>query len=133
MTVRVEMAEGWLPWLHDAERQFFETRLGPDVTDDAHRYCPVDTGRLDASLGFQVLVDEGDGLPTLEVGSYPDDEGPVEYAPAVEGGFHGEEVVREHLSHSRLGKEFTVREHIRHANTPEQPYLRPALYQERYR
>jgi len=133
MAVRVEMEEGWIARLHEAEAAFFEAQLGPDIRDDARRYCPVDTGRLMNSLDFQVVTDEGDGLPTLEVGSFPDADGDVEYAAAVELGFHGEEVVREHLSHSRLGTEFTVREHTRHANVPEQPYLRPALYQERYR
>jgi len=131
MSARVEMTDGWLDWLHEQESDFFDVQLGPDILADAKRYVPVDTGRLQRSLDYQV-ADEGDG-PTLEVGSYPDDEGDVEYAAAVEMGFHGEEVVREHLSHSRLGREFTVREHTRHGNTPEQPYLRPALYQERYR
>lgn len=30
--------------------QFAEQRLGPDVADDARRYCPVDTGALKASI-----------------------------------------------------------------------------------
>lgn len=133
MSARVEMAEGWIVELHRAEAAFLAAQLGPDILDDARRYVPVDTGRLQASLDFDVAVDEGDGLPELHVGSYPDADGPVPYALAVEFGFHGEEVVREHAAHSRKGREFTVREHTRHANQPEQQYLRPALYQERYR
>lgn len=133
MAVRIEMEEGWIVALHKAETQFFDVQLGPDIHDDADRYCPVDTGRLQRSLDHQVIEDEGDGLPELQVGSFPDEEGDVEYAAAVEMGFHGPEIVRAHMRRSRNGGEHPVREHVRHANTPEQPYLRPALYQERYR
>lgn len=133
MTVRIEMEDGWIAGLHRAEAQFFEAQLGPDILDDMRRYCPVDTGRLVGSLDAQVVVDEGDGLPTLEVGSFPDDDGDVEYAAAVELGFYGPELVRAHMRRSPKGVEHVVREHIRQGHTPEQPYQRPALYQERYR
>lgn len=132
MSVRFEMEEGWIAHLRAAETEFFDAQLGPDITEDARRYCPVDTGRLEASLDHQVIEDEGDGLPELQVGSFPDAEGPVEYAAAVDRGFDGEEIVREQLRRSKNGVEHTVREHTRHANTPAQPYLTPALYQERY-
>jgi hypothetical protein len=131
MSVRVELVDGWQGKLHEAEFVFFDAQLGPDITDDARRYVPVDTRRLQASLDHTVVGGGQDG-PVLQVGSFPDEEGPVEYAAAVELGFHGPEVVREHMRRSKNGVEHTVREHIRHANTPEQPYLRPALYQERY-
>lgn len=131
--VRIEMEDGWIVALHRAEAEFFDVQLGPDITDDARRYCPIDTGRLVGSLAHQVLVDERDGLPELQVGSFPDDDGPVEYAAAVELGFHGLETVRAHMRRSKNGVEHQVREHVRHANTPAQPYLRPSLYQERYR
>lgn len=131
MGVRFEMEEGWIVHLHAAEGEFFDRQLGPDIIDDARRYCPVDTARLVNSLDHQVVEDEGDGMPELQVGSFPDEEGPVDYAAAVDRGFHGEELVREHLRRSKNGVEHTVREHIRHANTPAQPYLTPALYQER--
>lgn len=132
MSVRIEMEPDWLGQIREAEFVFLDVQLGPDITDDAKRYVPVDTGRLQASLDHQVLGG-GQDVPELQVGSFPDEDGDVEYAAAVEMGFHGEEVVREHLSHSGLGREYTVREHTRHGNMPEQQYLRPALYQERYR
>lgn len=131
MSVRIEMEEGWLGAVREAEFVFLDTRLGPDITEDARRFCPVDTGRLEASLDHQV-TGGGAEVPVLEVGSFPDDEGPVKYADAVEGGFHGEEIVREHMRRSPKGREHVVREHTRRGNTPAQPYLRPALYQERY-
>jgi hypothetical protein len=129
--VEIQMAEGWEAGLREAEFVFFDTQLGPDITEDAKRFCPVDTGRLEASLDHQV-TGGGQDVPVLEVGSFPDAEGDVDYAPAVEGGFHGEEVVRAHMRRSKNGGVHPVREHTRHANTPAQPYLRPALYQERY-
>lgn len=104
--------------------ELFKDHLGPAILGDAQRFVPVDTGRLLKSLDAQVR-DDGQ-LPVLEVGSFPDDGGEVAYAAATELGFHGEETVS---AHTRLGR--PVREHTRHANTPEQPYLRPALYQER--
>jgi hypothetical protein len=131
MSVRIEMAPDWLAHLREAEQVFLEDRLGPDILDDARRYVPVDTGRLQASLDYTVDGGAG-GVPELQVGSFPDADGAVPYALAVEFGFHGEEVVRAHMRRSRSGGEHPVREHTRHGNTPEQPYLRPALYQERY-
>jgi hypothetical protein len=125
---RVEMAGGWSQVL-DAEvglglKELFKDHLGPEILGDAQRFVPVDTGRLLKSLDAQVRDDSR--LPVLEVGSFPDGEGEVAYAAATELGFHGEETVR---AHTRNGH--PVREHTRHANTPEQSYLRPSLYQER--
>lgn len=130
-TVRVEMEDGWEGRLREAEWVFFDTVLGPDMVADAQRYVPIDTSRLHDSLDHTVEGD-ADGVPELHVGSFPDDEGDVEYAAAVELGFHGPEVVQEHQRRTPSGGTTTVRGHIRHANQPEEPYLRPALYQERY-
>lgn len=131
---RVEMASDWTQRL-DAElkeglHNLFGGRLGPAILSDAQRTVPVDTGRLLKSLDAQIRDDER--LPVLEVGSFPDDQGDVAYAAAVELGFHGDEQVRAHTrTDPRTGREQNVRAHTRHANVPEQPYLRPALYQER--
>jgi len=129
--VEVKMADGWQGHVREAEWVFFDTRLGPDMTADMHRAVPKLSGRLDASIDHQVVSGD-DGRPQLQAGSFEDDEGPVEYDLAVEFGFNGPELVREHTSHSRTGTEFTVREHVRQANTPEQPWMRPALYRTRY-
>ena len=126
---RVEMVSGWEPEVRAGVVEMFDTRLGPAIRDDAAHYAPVDTGRLEGSIDHQV-IDEGQQVE-LQVGAFPDAEGEIEYAAAVEMGFHGFEVVREHMRRSPNGGSHLVREHARHANTPEQPYLRPALYQER--
>lgn len=130
-STRVEMEDGWQGWLREAEFVFFDVQLGPDVTDDAKRYCPVDKGRLVNSLDHQVLGG-GQDVPELQVGSFPDEDGPVEYAAVVDRGFEGPEIVREHLRRSKKGVEHVVHEHVRHAKQPAQPYLSTALYQERY-
>lgn len=125
---RVEMASGWTHQLNAEVAKglddLFENHFGPAILNDAQHYVPVDTGRLLGSLDAQVRHDER--LPVLEVGSFPDGDGDVDYAAAVELGFNGIESVR---AHTRNGH--PVRAHERHADTPEQPYLRPALYQER--
>lgn len=129
MSARVELTSGWEDQVRAAVVEMFDARLGPAIRDDAKRFAPVDTGRLEASIDHQVIADGA--LVELQVGAFPDDEGDIDYAAAVEMGFHGMEVVREHMRRSPNGGEHLVREHERHANTPEQPYLRPALYQER--
>lgn len=126
-TSRLDLDDGWIQSLHALEREFFTDRLGPDILADAKAGCPIDTGRLVDSLGYQVIDDERDGKPELEVGSYPDEEGDVEYGPAVEFGFNGPEIVRAHL---RMG--IPVAEFERHGYSPEQSFLRPAAYRERY-
>jgi len=125
--VRVELAPDAeiRAFLARATGEFFDTRLGPDVTADAVRGCPVLTGRLSGSLDHTVLGEAGQ-LPTLIVGSFPDEEGRVDYAAAVEMGFHGLEQV---AAHTRNGHPVAAFE--RQGNTPEQPYLRPALYRRR--
>lgn len=107
--------------------ELFATRIGPAILEDQHRAVPVLTGRLDASLA-QRIVANADGRPELQVGSLASATEPegVPYCLATEFGFHGMELVREHL---RLGH--LVREHTRHANTPEQPYIRPSAYKVR--
>lgn len=129
--VEIKMADGWLGHVREAEAVFFDTRLGPDMVADMHRAVPRLSGRLDASLDHQVVYGDG-GKPQLQAGSFEDDQGPVEYDLAVEFGFTGPELVREHERRTPSGGTTTVREHTRQANTPEQPYIRPAAYRTRY-
>jgi phage gpG-like protein len=90
-------------------------RLCTDVEADAKAICPVDTGDLKRSISHEVHGVTG------RVGSN------LDYAAAVEMGFHGIEHVREYVRRDGA----TVRAHERHANMPAQPYLRPALYRRR--
>lgn len=130
VSVRVEMAPDWQARMYAGVGGALE-RLGALILGDAQRYVPVDTGRLLLSLGCELVP--GPVWPEAWIGSFEDDEGPVKYAAAVELGFHGEEWVREYVNHDFMGtgEAVLIRAHARHGNTPEQPYLRPALYQER--
>ncbi len=51
---RVKIAEGWEADVDGAVANLFESRLGPDISDDARRYCPVDTGALKASIEYHL-------------------------------------------------------------------------------
>ena len=59
------------------ERQL--TRVGLQIQSDARRACPVDTGRLRASIVAEPVIKQGDRY-VLKVGTN------VEYAPYVEFG-----------------------------------------------
>lgn len=124
-SVRIEFEPDWLEQLRAAEFVMLDTEFGPAILADMKAGTPVLTGRLVASEDYQV-VDTPDG-PELQVGSFEDDEGRVPYVLATEFGFHGEEVVRTY--ETRTGH--VVHEHLRHGNTPEQPFMRPALYRVR--
>src|ERR1700676_3939455 len=88
--MRIEMTDPttWQPHLDADVEQLLADRLGPLILQAQQRAVPVDTGRLLASLGAEIVHD-----PRLElhVGSILDD---VPYALAVEFGFHGPEQVR---------------------------------------
>lgn len=122
--VMVPMDE-WIEDLRSGERRLFTEELGPDIKADAAIYCPVDTGRMQRAIDFQV-AEEKDYSLELQVGVFPDAQGSIDYAAATECGFHGPEIVREHMRNGH-----PVREHIREGNTPAQAFLQPALFTER--
>lgn len=55
-----------------AMEAFFEDRLGPEIADDARRYCPVRTGALKASIEHHV---EDRSLIVSATGGGEDSEG----------------------------------------------------------
>ncbi|MBI4916872.1 MAG: HK97 gp10 family phage protein [Acidobacteria bacterium] len=86
--------------------------------------CPVDTGNLRGSIGARRLSQD-DRSASVMVGTG------VEYAAAVEFGFHGVETVRAHQRRSPLGGMHTVRQHSRSVHRAARPYLRPAFDESR--
>lgn len=122
--VSVVMNPDWRIKLSLAETRFLNERLGPEILADMQAGTPVLTRRLRDAEKFEVIP--GDP-PELHVGVYPDDEGILPYKLAVEYGFHGEEWVREYITHTGD----VVHAHARRGNSPEQPYMRPALYRRR--
>lgn len=117
--------EEWAEDLRAGIQRLYEEELGPEIKADARLYCPVDTGRLQRAIDFQVFEDKDYSIE-LQVGVFPDDKGSIPYAAATELGFHGPEIVRAHMRNGH-----PVREHIREGNTPAQPFLQPALFTER--
>ena len=115
MATELQINDGW--YEDHVQRQVNEVviRTAVAVRKDAQAICPVDTGALKASL---TALNTSVGVARV-VSHLP-------YAAAVEFGFHGQEYVRPHM---RQG--YPVHGHIRRGNSPEQPYLRPALYRKR--
>lgn len=95
--------------LAGAMAAFFEDRLGPDIAGDSRRYCPEQTGALKDSIEHH--IEDGD----LIVSATGGDEGRV-YAAYVELGHRVY-----HPSTGITGPEIV----------PPQPFLRPALLQQR--
>lgn len=124
--VRVVLNPDWRAQLSAAEFQLLDGTLGPAILADMQAGTPVLTSRLRDSERFEVVENPG-AAPELHVGSYPDEDGPVPYKLAVEFGFRGPEFVREY--ETRTGH--VVHAHMREGYSPEQPYMRPALWRVR--
>lgn len=68
---RVEIATDWQENVSADWQEFADGRLGPDISDDARRYCPVDTGALKASIEYHL---EDDDLIISAIGGGEDDD-----------------------------------------------------------
>lgn len=115
MSTTLQINDGWyedhvLPKVNEVV-----VRTALAVRSDAQQICPVDTGALKESLTVLNV-----SLGVARVASH------LPYCAAVELGFHGQEYVSPHM---RQGH--PVRGHTRQGNSPEQPFLRPALYRVR--
>lgn len=115
MATELRIDDGWYDDWFMSKVNDLVVKTAVAVRGDAQEICPVDTGALKASL--TVL---NSGIAEARVASH------LPYCAAVELGFHGEEYVRPHM---RRGH--PVRGFVRQGNSPEQPFLRPALYRSR--
>lgn len=68
---RFEISPDWRAGVMPLWLDFAETRLGPDVADDARKSCPVDTGALKASIRDDL---EGEDLIVSATGGGEDDD-----------------------------------------------------------
>lgn len=109
MASHVEMDGDWEAEVGAAVEMFFEQRLGPDIARDAARYCPERTGALKDSIEHH--LEDGDLIVSATGGA-----GGRTYAAYVELGHRVY-----HPSTGITGPEVV----------PPQPFLRPALYQQR--
>lgn len=123
MASRVEVDDSWRENVTAAMTGFFEERLGPDIANDAKRYCPKRTGDLADSIEHHV---EDDNLIVSATGS--DEES---YAYYVEMGTRPH-VIRPNGKKALFwaGAEHPVKK-VNHPGTKPEPFLRPALFQER--
>lgn len=109
MAGRAELDEGWQARVDAAAGTFLDTRLGPDIADDARRYAPERTGALRESIEHHL---EDGKLVVSAAGG----DGGREYAAWVELGHRVY-----HPSTGITGPEVV----------PPEPFLRPALLRER--
>jgi HK97 gp10 family phage protein len=103
---RVRMVAGWSRQLDGNVRELLETHYGPAIVEDAQAACPVDTGKLKASI-HQVMRDDGMAVQI--------------HADAKAEGRDGAE-----LDYTYAGY---VEEGTRHM--APQAFLRPALWRQR--
>lgn len=108
MANRVEIEKDWREHVGKATVEFLDNRLGPDIAEDAQRYCPEDTGDLKRSIEHH--LEDG----RLIVSATGSDE--RTYAAYVELGHRVY-----HPSTGEVGPE----------TVPPQPFLRPALMVQR--
>lgn len=101
-------------------------KAGLLIERDAKRLCPVDTGRLRASISYR-LISAGTEVLAVEVGTN------VQYAPYVEFGtrphFPPPEALKRwaKLHGMKPGAEFAIARKIAVEGTPPKPFLFPAL------
>lgn len=103
---RVQMVAGWTVKLHGPVARLLETELGPAMVRDAQAACPVDTGKLKASIHQEMRAD---GM-AVQI-----------HADAKAEGADGREEDYTYAGYVELG--------TRHM--APQPYLRAALYRRR--
>jgi hypothetical protein len=118
-----EIDDAWEDEVGAAVAAFFQGRLGPDIARDARRYCPEKTGALAESIEHHL---EGVDLVVSATGS---DE--RTYAAYVELGTRPHEIRpngKQALHWPGAAHPVAV---VHHPGTRPQPFLRPALFQQR--
>ena len=147
-----QVDKSWEEQVYAAWDEFADQRLGPDIADDARRYCPVRTGALKASIEHHL---EGDDLIISASGGGEDSDGNL-YVSARPGRIRPDSET--HPNPGRNVGSLTTRtvhhvdeggrtyaayvelsHRVYHPSTgitgpevvPAHPFLRPALYMER--
>ena len=119
----------WLAKIYAYTDQFFEDRLGPDIRDDAKRYCPVFFGDNSTAgeTSYQIALSLGTPMPG---GALRD---------SIEDHLNGHTLIvaatgndeRSYAAYVELGHRIVVFGHDTGREKPESPFMRPALYQVR--
>lgn len=106
----------------DAAIARYLEKVAVAIEADAKAGCPRDTGRLAESIHHEMA----DGGKTARIGTN------VDYALSVEFGSRPH-IIRgnPYLAFPGRDGETVVRREVHHPGTPEQPFLRPALFRQR--
>lgn len=124
MASHVEISDEWEGEVGGAVETFFEDRLGPDIAKDAARYCPERTGSLKDSIEHH--LEDGDLIVSATGGA----DGRT-YAAYVELGTMPHVILpRDKRALFWEGAGHPVGK-VDHPGTRPEPFLRPALYQQR--
>lgn len=103
-------------------------RIAGEIEADARAACPVKTGRLARSIDHEVQGVGADAVARIGTN--------VEYALAVEFGSKPHRIYPKNpggmlaFYWEKLGQDVAL-PYVNHPGTPEQPFLRPALFRER--
>lgn len=152
----VQINPAWQEQVMAAWEEFGDGRLGPDIADDARRYCPVETGALKASIEHHM---EGEDVIVSATGGGEDDnDDSVLYVSRRPGRLSEYAAPHTHPNPGRNVGDITTRQvhhveaegrtyaawvelghRVYHPSTrtvgpnsaPAHPFLRPALYQQR--
>ena len=153
---RVEINPDWRELVIADWTAFAEERLGPEVADDARKYCPVDTGALKASIrddmeGEDLIVSATGGGEDRDsnlyvfnrLGKIPSNGSTHPYPGRNLGELRTREIHHVERPSAETGHPYALwvelGHRVFHPSTrvvgPEvvspRPFLRPALYQKR--
>jgi hypothetical protein len=103
------VAQGWHEHVAKAGTKLLDEKIGPQILSDMQAGCPVDTGRLVASLDYGLTDDS-----TVRIGSKD-----VDYSVYVNEG------------HRIVYRGRDGRKHDTGRVQPPQDFMRPALYRQR--
>jgi hypothetical protein len=125
--VRYEPNPDWREGLYALTDELFVTRLGPDITADAKRYCPVFGGENSTATDVSLAIAASLG-----------DKGPVPGAlrDSIEFHLRGHTLIvratgdgnRSYARWVEMGHMIVVFGYRTGRRKPQSPFLRPALY-----
>lgn len=122
---RVEIDPGWQEHVMADWQEFADGRLGPDIAEDARRYCPVDSGALKESIenhmeGDDIIVSATGGRDGRTYAAYQE----LGASPHIIES-HGDYPLRNRETGQVFGRI------VHHPGNKPRPFLRPALFVER--
>ena len=116
----------WLAKIYAVTDQLFEDYLGPAISDDARRYCPVFGGQNSTATPESLAASGDDYEPGSLLESI---ENHLNVHTLIVSATGSDE--RSYALYVEMGHRVVAWGHDMGYEKPEQPFLRPALYQVR--